>query len=66
MNRYTELGKICESFFNQIHMHRAITLNSDKVKEALNLISAFSTAGGDREDWPKYQDKIIQKIKEWK
>jgi plasmid replication initiation protein len=62
---YTELGEICEKFFNQIYMYRAITLNSDKVKEALELISSFSIAGGRHEDWEKYRNKVIQKIKEF-
>ena len=62
---YSELGKIAERFFNQIHMHRAITLNIDKVKEALELISAFSVVGGNHEDWETYRNQIIQKMKEF-
>lgn len=65
-NQYMMLGKICESFFNTIHMHRAITMNVDKVREALELISAFSTAGASDEDWQMYRDKVIQKMGEWK
>ncbi len=61
-NDYIYLGKVCERFFNQIHMHRAITLNFDKVKEALELISAFSTAGNNDEDWIKYRNKVIEEI----
>ena len=63
-----DLVQIYESFFNRIHMHRAITLNSDKVKEALDIISLFGTQGSNYEtdeEFAKRLNKARQKMKEY-
>jgi hypothetical protein len=45
---------IYESFFNKLHMYRAIILNADKVKEGLDIISLFGTQGPNYETCEQY------------
>jgi len=67
LNRAADLGAVAESFFHVMAMHYAITLNNDKVKEALDLIHLFSKScdiAGD--DWVKHQDAIIERMREFR
>jgi hypothetical protein len=64
---YAYLGKVAESFFHQLHMHRCITLNGDKVREMLDLIDAFSRVCDIQdEDWDKYQLEVVHKMRDFK
>jgi hypothetical protein len=66
INKDIEFGQICGSFFQKIYTHYAITLNHEKVKEALELIYRYSRASDYDGDWEALQDKIILQMKDWK
>lgn len=65
-NKDIEFGQICGSFFQKIYTHYAITLNHEKVKEALELIYRYAKASDYDGDWEALQDKVIKQMEEWR
>lgn len=73
MKKLTQKEKIeaYEHFFHQINMHAAITMNAEKVQEAIELICAWSYAhransyDGDDKRRQQVIDNLICKMKDF-
>jgi hypothetical protein len=61
-----EKVQIYESFFHQIQLHYAVTMNQGKVLDALNIIDSWSYAHrvGNGQLSDKEQQRMIDKVAE--